>query len=370
MNRHLASWIRRPWVATPKTADVLVVALLAWLGVWEGWLGHLEPASGHLGPPFGPHRALTVAVLAVEVGAHVFRRTAPFTVLLAVAATVGVTAALQWDLGLAWGNTTGDLSLWIAVYTVAALRGPRWAIAAILVEVAAYAPLIPRPGFCDAFCLVGWSGLFVFGAVGGTATYLGRLLNEELRVQTDLLRRTREERIRASVTEERTRVARDLHDVVAHGLTVMVVQAGAARALVDGSPSRALEALVAVERAGGDARRELGSLMGSLGSVPVEASALPEEDHPSIRSLVHDALGTGLQVELSIEGERDALDPGLEISLYRIVQEALTNVRKHAPGARTRIQVRYSSHVVELEVTDSGSRGEPPDGMVPGPVKA
>jgi signal transduction histidine kinase len=336
--------------------DALVVLLLAGLGVWEAWLG------------WGPHPVLTVAVLAVEVGAHAFRRAAPVAVLLAVAVTMfSLTAFHLPELGLAFGNTTGDLSLWIAVYTVAALRGPRWAVLAIIVEVAVYTPLAWIPNTCDVFCLVGWSGLYVFAAIGGTAVYRGRRLNEALGAQTELLRRTREERVRLAVTEERTRVARDLHDVVAHGLTVMVVQAGAARALVAGNPSRAREALAAVDSAGRDALRELGSLMSSLGSVPLEApDLLPEGAHLSIRSLVDHAVSAGMHIELSIEAEPDDLDPGLQISLYRIVQEAMTNVRKHAPGARAWIQVRYSSRAVEVEVTDSGSRTEPVDRGVPG----
>jgi signal transduction histidine kinase len=249
---------------------------------------------------------------------------------------------------------------------VAALRGPRWAVLAIIVEVAVYTPLTRIPNTCDVFCLVGWSGLFVFAAIGGTAVYQGRRLNEELGAQTELLRRTREERVRVAVTEERTRVARDLHDVVAHGLTVMVVQAGAARALVSGNPSRAREALAAVDRAGRDALRELGSLMSSLGSIPLDAAPLPDGEHPSIRSLVDHAVSTGMRIELSIEAEPDGLDPGLEVSLYRIAQEALTNVRKHAPGARASVRVRYSSLAVEVEVTDSGLATEAAETTVPG----
>jgi signal transduction histidine kinase len=250
---------------------------------------------------------------------------------------------------------------------VAALRGPRWAVLAIIVEVAVYTPLTWIPNTCDVFCQVGWSGLFLFAAIGGTAVYHGRRLNEELGAQTELLRRTREERVRLAVTEERTRVARDLHDVVAHGLTVMVVQAGAARALVATNPSRAREALDAVDSAGREALRELDSLMSSLGSDPVDApESLPEGEHLSIRSLVDHAVSAGMHIELSIEAEPDALDPGLEISLYRIVQEAMTNVRKHASGARAWIEVRYSPQTVEVEVIDSGSPTQLVERGVPG----
>jgi signal transduction histidine kinase len=106
--------------------------------------------------------------------------------------------------------------------------------------------------------------------------------------------------------------------------------------------------------------------MSSLGSIPLDTTERPDGDYPRVRSLVEHAAGTGIHVELSIDPEPEALDPGLEISLYRIVQEAMTNVRKHAPGARAWIQVRYSSQAVEVEVIDSGPTSETPGRTVPG----
>jgi signal transduction histidine kinase len=233
------------------------------------------------------------------------------------------------------------------------------------VEVVAYAPLFWIPGTCGVVCNLGWSPLFVFSAIGGTAVYYGRRLHAELGQQNELLRRTREQRVRLAVTEERTRVARDLHDMVAHGLTVMVVQAGAARALMGTNMAGAREALDAVRRAGHDALEELNSLMGSLGAKSGDDVPGPVKGQ-SIRSLVAHAASAEILIELSIENRPESPDPGLEVSMYRIVQEALTNMAKHAPGARGRVAIRYTSEGVEVDVTNTRPRATAAEPSVPG----
>src|SRR5207248_9613223 len=121
---------------------------------------------------------------------------------------------------------------------------------------------------------------------------------------------TRRERVRLALVDERTRVARDLHDVVAHGLTVMVVQAGAARALAAANPAKARDALVAVQGAGLTALRELTLLMRSLGSSPPGSEDLSSEDgSPSVRSLVDQAAGGGMDIDLRIDGPAEDDDP-------------------------------------------------------------
>jgi len=328
--------LERPVLGLPL-ADALLVAAVAVVGVFEGALG------------LGPRPALTVAVLGIVVGAHLFRRRAPVLVLLAVASTLFLVFVTRIDLGLAQAGATGDLSLWVAVYTVAAIRGPRWALAAAVVQVATYLPLVAIPDACDILCVVGFSTFFLFAAVAGVAVYTGLQLNESLTEQTDLLRRTREERIRLAVAGERTRVARDLHDVVAHAVTVMVVQAGAARALVVRNADRAREALEAIEPMGRQALRELETLLGSMAP---EAEAAVEDR--SVRALVDQAEATGQHVELLVQGDDPMPDPGLDMSVYRIVQEALTNVRKHAPGARATVVVNRRAQGVDVEVVDTG----------------
>jgi signal transduction histidine kinase len=248
------------------------------------------------------------------------------------------------------------------------LRGPSWGIVALASEVLGYAPLLfVRPQIWWPYDLAGWSAFFLFAVVGGIAVRNTRRLSKELQNQRELLHRTRDERIRLAIEEERTRVARDLHDVVAHALTVMVVQAGAARALADSEPRRAKEALVAVEQTGEEAIRELGSLLGHLGLSSMERGEwLVEPEDRDVASLVNHAIDAGLRVELVMEGPSGPLDAGLEIALFRIVQEALTNVRRHAPGARAWVEVRYFPGGVEIEVTDTGPATEASSRVVPG----
>jgi signal transduction histidine kinase len=178
---------------------------------------------------------------------------------------------------------------------------------------------------------------------------------------------TREERVRRAVVAERSRIARDVHDMVAHGVTLMVIQAGAARWLFESDPPRAELALGSVERAGDEALRELHALVGSLGDAADRGhEPLPAGEHLTVRSLVGEAVESRMRVELIVYGEPHRLPAGLEVSLYRIVQEALTNVRKHAPGASTRVVLRYTPEGVEVDVTDAGGRGALDQPAVPG----
>ncbi len=335
------------WVAVPVVTDALVVLVM-------GGLAAAEPFSG---TGFNYH-PLDVALVIIATGALLARRSAPLITLVVVAGTILVWNAILKGKG---DPLTGDRAMLIVVFGVAAYRGPRWALVALGAQIVAYAPLLGIPGTCDITCQATWTPFFVFAAVAGLAMREAWRLNEQLREQTEILRRTRAERVSLAVTQERSRVARDLHDMVAHGVTVMVVQAGAASALVTTDPSRAGRALRGVERAGQDALRELGSLVESLGwqGVANDESLAGIEPH-GIAELVAEATSAGMWVELLIEGDPGLLDPGLGISLYRVVQEALTNVRKHAPGARGWVQVRYLPDGVEVEVTDSGPAGERP----------
>jgi signal transduction histidine kinase len=341
LKRHpVAQQIER-WIAIPRVVDVMVVLFMAALAAQEAAT-----------KPFGYfRRPIDIAFGIVVVAILLVRRNFPIVVLLVVASTI-----LVWNRFLSGDPGTADRALLVAVYTVAALRGPRWAALAILVEVGAYTPLLWVPGTCDGPCLIGFSAIFVFAAIAGNAVREGRRLIGQLQEQTEVLRRTRGERVRLAVTDERFRVARDLHDMVAHGVTVMVVQAGAARALARTDPQRARQALIEVDRMGQQALRELGALLDSLRSDPLVEFGPPSPiGQDGVRSLVEEARNAGLQVELLIEGEKPPLDPALEISIYRIVQESLTNVRKHAPGAPTWVTVRHLPDAVEVETADAGS---------------
>jgi signal transduction histidine kinase len=178
---------------------------------------------------------------------------------------------------------------------------------------------------------------------------------------------------RRAVEAERARIASELHDVVTHNVSVMVVQAGAARRVLGSSPGRApeaqtaIEALRAVEASGRTAMGELRHLLGLLapsGEAPSgdDVVLVPQPDVGQVRSLVERVRAAGLPVELTITGAR-ALPPGVDLAAYRVVQEALTNVIKHASQARTVVRIEYRPHELLIDVADDG---RPADAPVPG----
>ncbi|MBA3530182.1 MAG: sensor histidine kinase [Propionibacteriaceae bacterium] len=163
------------------------------------------------------------------------------------------------------------------------------------------------------------------------------------------------ERATAAVTEERTRIARELHDVVAHSVSVMVVQAGAAQQMVDDDPEYVRAALDTIRTTGTEALSEMRRVVEML-RVQDESGALaPQPGAASVSALVEDARVGGLDVSLLVEGEPRQLPAGLDLAVYRIVQEALTNVRRHAAASTASVVLRYGSDDVELEVRDDGA---------------
>jgi signal transduction histidine kinase len=157
---------------------------------------------------------------------------------------------------------------------------------------------------------------------------------------------------------ERTRIASELHDVVTHNVSVMVVQAGAARQVLTGSPDEARAALLAVESSGRAALTELRHLLGlfSPADDPEDGQAAlrPQPGLGNVRSLVDRVAAAGLPVELQVSGTPQALPPGLDLTAFRVVQEALTNVLKHAGKPRTAVMVEYQADGLVIQVTDDG----------------
>ena len=175
-----------------------------------------------------------------------------------------------------------------------------------------------------------------------------------LRDRASRLEREREEKARAAVTEERGRIARELHDVVAHSVSVMVVQAQAGMRLL-GEPDQARGAFSSIEASGREALVELRRLLGILRTGDEQLAIGPQPGLGSLPTLVEQVREAGLPVELRIEGEQAPLPPGIDLSAYRIVQEALTNTLKHAGPAEAEIVVRYSASSLELEIVDNGA---------------
>jgi signal transduction histidine kinase len=189
---------------------------------------------------------------------------------------------------------------------------------------------------------------------------------ERLEADAAVLAAEREAHVAAALDAERNRIARELHDIVAHCVSVMVVQAGASEALLDHAPDRAREPLRAVQETGRQAVAELGRMLGLLRGSPQRGGALalaPQPGTSQLPELVERMCGLGLGVQFVVSGDVRPLAPGVDVTAYRIVQEALTNTLKHAgPDAKAHVELRYLARTLEVEVTDDGRAPAAPTG--------
>jgi len=242
-----------------------------------------------------------------------------------------------------------------ALFLVGLLRDRAQAVAGFAVAEGVLAVVVhndPRSGVGN-FVVAS----IIFAIVWTIAFGVGRKSVEadEARDRAARAEREREERARSAVAEERARIARELHDVVGHSVSVMTVQASGVRRLLRPDQDREREALLIVERTGREALAEMRRMVGVLRR-PEEAPALapqPSLDH--LGRLVEQAREAGLPVELSIEGDAIQLPAGVDLTAYRLVQEGLTNVVKHAQATRAEVLVNYGESYLEVTVTDNGS---------------
>jgi signal transduction histidine kinase len=183
--------------------------------------------------------------------------------------------------------------------------------------------------------------------IGARRSYL-RVL-EQRAVQHE---REREEQARRAAAEEQTRIARELHDIITHNVSVMTVQAAAARDVFETQPGRAREALASIESTGREALTELRRLLGRVRTD--DGSLAPLPGLARLEELISQVRTAGLKVELNVEGEPHELPAGVDLSAYRIVQEALTNTLKHAQASNATVLVKYAPDALEVEVIDDG----------------
>jgi signal transduction histidine kinase len=175
--------------------------------------------------------------------------------------------------------------------------------------------------------------------------------------------REREAAARLAVAEERTRIARELHDIVAHAVSVMVLQVGAVRHQLPEELSDDSEALRSVERAGRTALTEMRRLLGAMRDEREEVSFMPQPGLDGLDSLLEEVTRAGLPVELHVDGEPFPLPRGVDLSAYRIVQEGLTNALKHAHASTANVTVRYALDELQIEVRDNGVGSSTTDGL-------
>jgi signal transduction histidine kinase len=200
--------------------------------------------------------------------------------------------------------------------------------------------------FPTAFVLVAW--------LAGRGLRTRARLTEELHEAAAQAREAHELRVARAAAEERRRIAREMHDVVAHSVSVMVVQAGGARRILERDPRRAVEAAAHIEDVGRAALTEMRRLLGVMHHGEEETGRAPQPTLRELDGLIERSRAAGLPVTLAIEGTPKPLPPGKDLAAYRVVQEALTNAIKHAGAAPTSVTVRWEPACLELEIVDRG----------------
>ena len=349
------SLLRRVRELPPTVADGLLAALLTAIALPMLFLPseNFERlyAAGFRDP--GPLAVLLTLCQTVPVA---WRRRAPYAVLAAT------TVAATTHMALGYKPTFAEAAMVVSLYTVAAHRPRRQALLAAglfsvaMVGYGIVADQLYPSSIEDS--LQAWVLTFIqFGA----AFFLGDLQKRRLAYMAKLealnaqLATEQELRSRWAVAEERARIARELHDVVAHSVSVMVVQAGAARRTLATSPAQATTALGQIESTGRQALVEMRRLLGLLRDGDHDAALAPQPGLAHLESLAEAAREAGLPVEVEVEGEPRPLPAGVDLSAYRIVQEALTNSLKHAGRARARVRVCYGREALEVQVLDDGT---------------
>jgi signal transduction histidine kinase len=329
---------RHRWTASPRTD--LALALL--LGVVLLQSAFDEQGLKEPGWAVIPLIELTALPLAL-------RRSRPIAVL-----AITLAAAIIGDLLFGGFQLPGPV---IALYTVAAHCERRLSLATAGATGAAL--VIPAVGnaVSEPIFVVAMYAVFAAAWALGDGLRSRRAYLAELEARAEHAEREQEERARRAVAEEQARIARELHDVISHNVSVMVVQAAAGGDVFATHPERAREALGSIESTGREALAELRRLLGVVR--PAEANArpgfAPQPGLVRLPELVEQVATAGLEVELTVAGEPRELPAGVDLSAYRIVQEALTNTLKHARASKADVALRYGDASLELEVLDDGS---------------
>lgn len=299
---------------------------------------------------------LSLVLIGLSAAALVFRRRAPMTVL-ALTGTFSVVECVTGD-----PRAPVAMSAVIALYTVASAtdRPTTWRVGLLTMTVLTAAAMLggPLPWYAqENLGIFAWTGI---GATAGDAVRSRRAFVQAIQDRAEKAERTREEEARRRVAEERLRIARDLHDVVAHHIALVNVQAGVAAHVMDKRPDQAKEALAHVREASRSALNELRATVGLLRqSGDPEAPTEPAPGLDRLDELVGTFRSAGLQVEVARADAGTTLPAAVGLAAYRVIQEALTNVQKHAGGAaKAEVSVVRVGPNIEITVLDNGAGAE------------
>ncbi len=328
--------------------DLLVVGL-AVVSEVELWVSDVP----------GPTWVLAPGVLLYTLPL-LFRRRFPF---LAPVFVFAVHIAISFvDPHAAGSLDTGAIALLLAFWAVGSYNDGQLAITGLGIGLGTLAIIAAEDDRVDV-------ELAVNSAIVYTVAWLFALLlarrsrrahaAEERAAQ---LERDQHERARTAVADERARIARELHDVIAHSVSVMTVQAGAARTLLPDNPGRAMPPLLAVEETGRQALAEMRRLLGILREDDNTPALAPQPGLTDLPALAESVRHAGLAVEVTVQGQPRPLPTGVDLTAYRIVQEALTNTLKHAGPTRANVVVHYDRDAVVLDISDDGRAPTSTDG--------
>lgn len=345
-------WLR----AHPLALDGAIAALVLLCMV----AGSFADPNGEHGPEFGTRtpEPRSVVLMVVVAGALVFRRRNPMAVLL----FTGAVSVLE----LVAGDPAAPVAMGavVALYTVASRtdRPTTWRVGLLTMTVLTCAAMFfgSTPWYTqENLGLFAWTGM---AAAAGDAVRSRRDFIDAIRERAERAERTREEEARRRVAEERLRIARDLHDVVAHHIALVNVQAGVAAHVMDKRPDQAKEALAHVREASRSALNELRATVGLLRqSGDPEAPTEPAPGLDVLEDLVITFRQAGLPVEVARCDDGVRLPAAVDLAAYRIIQESLTNVQKHAgPDAKAEVSVIRVGPTLEVTVLDNGAGAHGP----------
>jgi signal transduction histidine kinase len=323
----------------------LAVTVFAQLDLWL----NVEQAT-HYGSD-----AATALVTFVATSVLVLRRHAPLLTVCVVAAAVGVPELVGRQTIQLWGDF---LPVLIGAYSVARHTPRHKALPGLLAAAAALIVVelrVPVSGGVSNIPFI-WVP-FAVVSLAGRILRARDLAHAEVRTHAQKLEADHDEMVRAAVFEERARIARELHDIVAHSVSVMVVQAGAAEDLLNRDPERARPPLLSIQETGGHAVSELRRMLGLLRDELRPPALAPQPGTAQLGELIEQMSEVGLLVQLRVTGTPRPLSPGVELAVFRITQEALTNTLKHAGPATSTVMLRYGDYELDLEVVDDGSGG-------------
>jgi signal transduction histidine kinase len=309
-----------------------------------------DEATYQAAPVFpGPRLPTAFVVIPLMTLPLALRRRAPLISFATVMATVA------WS-SLAFGGAEATSFFLVALVTVysATANGVHAPLVLAVAGAAIGVHELRDPHVHGIGDLVWAFGFVVLGATFGIAVRGRHRKIHSLERETERLEAAREQEARAAVAAERARVARELHDVVAHAVSVVVVQSQAGQRLVGVDDERARQSLEAIEETARAALNEMRRLLGMLRETE-DVSLAPQPGLAAIDSLVAQVRQAGLPVSVEVVGEPVRLPPGAELSAYRVVQEGLTNALKHARATRVCVRIRYRGDQLEIDVEDDGT---------------